>query len=164
MSADTIVNAAEKAWKIFEDNAPSEEITRTTANAVPQVQDWQSLSGARGPMWIRQAWHRYCAWPFDDYIVAEFTYELRWEYGATYHSGGLFIPNIWLTVPAYDVFWGQHIYLSMTVHNPTNASNTPNAPLARVPVTISGTARNSLRDLHIEWSYIIYGDGRWEQG
>jgi hypothetical protein len=164
MSIDTIVNFAEKAWKVFEDNAPSEDLSRSTANAVPDVTDWQALSGARGPMWIRRVWRRECAWPLDDYIVAEFTYDLKWEYGARYQGGGLFIPNIWLEVPAYDVFWGQHIYLSMTVHNPTNASNTPNAPLARVPVTISGTARNSLRDLHIEWTWLLYGDGRYERG
>jgi hypothetical protein len=161
MSVDTIVNTALSVWKVFEDNAPSEEITRSTANAVPKVDDWQDLQGSKS-MWISQYFARECAWPFDDYIVADFTFRLRWDYAATYRGGGAFIPNIWLEVPSYDVFWGQHIFLSMTVRNPTNASTVKNAPLARVPVTIAGTARNSMRDLHVEWSFVIYGDGRWE--
>jgi hypothetical protein len=164
MSADTIVNVAKAAWDVFKDDAPSADISGSTANAVPKVDDWQDLQGTRGPMWVRESWQRMCAWPMDDYIVAEFSFYLKWDYGATYHGGGAFIPNIWIEVPSYDIFWGQHIFLSATVHNPTNASTIPNAPLARVPVTISGTARNSLRDLHIEWSYNLYGDGRFERG
>lgn len=163
MSADTIVNLAKGAWKVFEDDAPSAEITSSTANAVPQVTDWQALHGTRGPMGLRQSWRRFCAWPFEDYIVAEFTFQLKWDYGATYRGGGEFIPNLWIEVPAYDIFWGQHIYLSLVVHNPTNASTVANAPLARVPVTIAGTAQTRLRDLHIEWGFVVYGDGRWEQ-
>jgi hypothetical protein len=165
MSADTIVNLAKFGWKIIEDNAPSADITAasSTANAVPQVDDWQTLVGARGPMWIRLPWQRMAAWPMDNYIVAEFTVDLKWEYGATYRGGGAFIPNLWIEVPKYDIFWGQHINLEIIVRNPTNA-NTPEAPLARVPVTISGTASTMLRDLHIEWSFILYGDGRYEQG
>jgi hypothetical protein len=163
MSVDTIVNVAKSAWKVFEDNAPSAEITSSTANAVPQVTDWQDLQGSRGPMSTGMTWMRECRWPFDDYIVAEFTFRLKWDYGATYHGGGLFIPNLWIDVPSYDIFWGQHIYLSMTVHNPTNASTTPNAPLARVPITISGTAKNYVRDLHIEWGFVVYGNGQWER-
>jgi hypothetical protein len=163
MSVDTIINAAQSVWKVFEGNAPSAEITSSTANAVPKVDDWQDLQGSKGPMWLRQGWQRNCAWPFDDYIVADFTFLLKWDYGATYRGGGAFIPNLWIEVPAYDIFWGQHISLSMTVHNPTNASTVRNAPLARVPVTIAGTAKNTLRDLHIEWGFVVYGDGRWEQ-
>lgn len=164
MSVNDIVNAAKTSWEIFKADAPSADLPTLTANAVPQVDDWTSLSGARGPMWIRHHWWRECAWPLDDYIVAELTFLLKWEYGATYRGGGLFIPNIWIEVPKYDIFWGQHLELTMTVHNPTNASSTPNAPLARVPVTVAGTARNALRDLHLEWSYVLYGDGRFEQG
>src|SRR5690242_16242695 len=103
MSAEEIFNAAKNVWKIIEDNAPSEEITKSTACAVPQVTDWQTLQGTRGPMWIRMPWQRMAAWPFDDYIVAEFTVALKWEYGATYRGGGAFIPNIWIEVPSYDI-------------------------------------------------------------
>jgi hypothetical protein len=78
-------------------------------------------------------------------------------------GGGLFIPNLWIEVPQYDIFWGQHLDLQLMTRNPTNVSTTPGAPLARVPVTIAGTARNGLRNLHVEWGFNVFGDGRWEQ-
>ena len=162
MSADEIVNMAKAAWKVFEDGAPSGDIAASTASAVPHVTDWQSLMGARGPMSLRWSWTRMCAWPFEDYIVAEVKFALKWEYGATYRGGGNFIPNLWLEIEDYDIFWGQHIYLQLTARNPSNVGSAT-APLARLPVTIAGTARNGLRDLHMEWGFTVYGDGRWEK-
>ena len=94
MSAEDIVNAAKLAWKIFEDGAPSGDIAASTASAVPDVTDKFSLSGTRGPMSLRLYWSRMAAWPWDDYIVADITILLKWEYGATYRGGGLFIPNL----------------------------------------------------------------------
>lgn len=163
MSADTIVNTAKAAWEVFKDNAPSAELATATANAVPQVDDWQSLVGARGPMRVRGYWSRRCAWPFDDYIVADFTFLLKWDYFATYRGGGAFIPNLWLEVPSYDIFWGQHLDLRLITRNPTN-DGTATAPIARLPVTISGTASNVVCNLHVEWSFVVYGDGRCEVG
>ncbi|KQP66419.1 MULTISPECIES: hypothetical protein [Nocardioides] len=162
MSADMVVNVAKAAWEVFKDGAPSGEITSSTANAVPQVDDWQTLAGARGPMAIRGHWERLCAWPFEDYVVADFTFLLKWDYAATYRGGGAFIPNLWLEVPSYDIFWGQHLDLRLTVRNPTNAG-TPQAPLARLPVTIAGTASNGLRNLHVEWGLTVFGDGTWQE-
>jgi hypothetical protein len=162
MSADEIVNVAKAAWEVIKDGQPSTEITSSTANAVPQVGDWQSVEGARGPMWVRRQWQREAAWPADNYVVADFTFVLKWDYGATYHGGGAYIPNLWIEVPEVDCFWGQHLDIRLTVHNPTNAGSRE-APLARLPVTIAGSATNWLRDLHVEWGFVVYGDGNWEE-
>ncbi|MDP9465017.1 MAG: hypothetical protein M3P52_10360, partial [Actinomycetota bacterium] len=58
MSADTIVNAAKLAWEVIKDGKPSAEISSSTANAVPEVDDWQSLTDTRGPNSYRMKYNR----------------------------------------------------------------------------------------------------------
>ena len=48
MSVSDIVNMAQAGWKIIEDGKPSAQISGSTCNAVPHVDDWQSLSAPQG--------------------------------------------------------------------------------------------------------------------
>jgi hypothetical protein len=163
MSAGDIVNMAETAWKIIEGGKPSSQINSSTANAVPDVDDWQSISGARGPktIWMRR-WNQ-VGWPFDDYINVDFTINLRFEYGATYRGGGLFIPNIYVEVPECFVGWRYDVDIDIHVHNPSNGNESnPAAPVARVPVSISGTIGNDFWNDRVEWGVLLSGSGHWE--
>ena len=62
---------------------------------MPHVDDWKSLVGSQGPktIWMRRS--NRVGWPFDDYVNVDFQIDLKFEFGATYHGGGAFIPNIY---------------------------------------------------------------------
>jgi hypothetical protein len=160
MSAKDIVNMAESVWKIIDSGRPSSEINGKTANAVPQVDDWQALQSPKGPKnwWANP--HRRVSWPFDDYVTVDCWIYLKWEYGATYKGGGAYIPNIWIEVPQCYVGWKSSLDVDLRVHNPTN-DGTDTAPIARVPISVSGTLTNPLRSDRIEYSLIIWGNGNW---
>jgi hypothetical protein len=168
VSADVIQNAAKAAWAVIKDGEPSVEINGSTANAVPQVDDWQALAGTRGPMTpARIYWKKPVKWPLDDYVFVEFTILLRFEYGATYRGAGLFIPNIWVEVPACYAGWSWDVNIGITVRNPSNANPTqpgmPPAPIARIPVTISGSVSTYEHFHHVEWGYTLFGNGYWQR-
>ncbi|SRR5216683_3002457 len=159
MSWADVINAAQSAWKIIEDGKPSAAIGSNTCNAVPQVNDWQNLSGAQGPN--RLLWRLQYTNGFGiDVVLIRF--ELKWEYAARYNNGGAFIPNCWLHVPQCDVKWGYNVNLTLQARNPTNAGSAT-APNARLPLTISGSVTTPFWTDNQQWDFTLYGDGRWEQ-
>lgn len=162
MSAADVVNMAQTVWKIIEDGKPVTNINSSTANAVPQVNDWQSLRGSQGPSTIWMKRYNRVGWPFDDYVNVEFEIDLKFEYGATYHGGGLFIPNIYVEVPTCFVGWRYTVDVDIHVHNPTNAGS-DTAPIAKVPVSITGSMGNPFWSSRIEWGFTLYGNGNWER-
>lgn len=162
MSWEHVINAASAAWKVIENGAPSSEIQGNTANAVPDVSDWSSLVNSNQPRKLTWSYSR-------DNVTGLFTavdvrFELFWEWGATYHGGGAFIPNLWISVPRCDLTWGQNMDITLTARNPTNKNAAdPSRPIARLPVTISGTHHNFLESNHIEWNFLLEGDSNWTQ-
>jgi hypothetical protein len=163
MSADTIINAAKAAWDVIKDGKPTAEIGDSTANAVPQVTDWMSLTDAQGPGVYRMYKHVSFLWPLDDYDHVQFAILLKWDYGARYKGGGAFIPNVWVEVPECFVGFPWDVNISLTAHNPTNAGSA-SAPLARLPVTVKGTVSSGAELRHVEWGFILFGDGSSSTG
>lgn len=162
MSADTVINAAKFAWEIIKDGKPSASIDDSTANAVPDVPNWTDLTDSRGPNTRKMHYSISYVWPFDDYVHAEFDILLKFNYGARYNGGGVFIPNLWIEVPNCFVGWGWSADIGITVRHPTNVGQ-PGAPVAALPVTIKGTVSSPLESYHVEWGFTAYGTGAVEQ-
>ncbi|MGZ6986617.1 MAG: hypothetical protein ACXVKP_17100 [Ilumatobacteraceae bacterium] len=158
MSADTIANLAKLAWEVITDGKPSADIFNSTANAVPQVEDWQSLTETRGPNSYRMFYHRAYLWPFDDCDHVQLQILLKWEFGARYKGGGAFIPNIWVEVPECFVGFGWDANISFAAQQPTNAGSDV-APHARIPVTLMGTVSSGSELHHVEWGFVLFGSG-----
>ena len=160
MSWEHVVNLAEAGWKVVEENKPSADLDRSTANAVPEVDDWQALTGTQGP--ARLVWR----YRFVNYLgetAVDIQFDLKWEYAARYRGGGAFIPNCWLSVPTCDVHWMFSVDLALQARNPTNAG-TDAAPNARLPISVYGTVSYGpfWTDNH-QWDFTLYGNGQWEQ-
>lgn len=162
MSADTIVNLAKLGWDIIKAGEPAADISSSTANAVPDVDDWQSLTDSRGPNVLRMYYSRSFVWPLDDYDHVQLEILLKWDYGSRYRGGGAFIPNVWIEVPTCFVGFGWDADLSVITRNPTNAGSVE-APHARLPVTIRGVVSSGLEHHHVEWGYVLFGSGAYER-
>jgi hypothetical protein len=160
-----VKNAGEAAWAVIKDGEPSAEVATARANAVPQVDDWQNLTtGFYSPKSIRISYD----WPvnipswFGSYVYVEFTILLKFDYGARYKGGGAFIPGIWVEVPnAYDG-WSWHTNIDVRFQTPTNANAAdPSRPIARIPVSVSGTVHTYEHHQRLEWGFTLYGNGAW---
>lgn len=163
MTHSELFNAGATTWQVIERGAPAAAIWSTTANAVPVVDDWQNLSGAHGPAAITlRRWTR-TWWPFPGDVTVDFTVVVRFEYGARYRGGGLFIPNLYVEVPECSVGWRYDVDVDITVGTPENA-NTEDAPIARVPITIRGVVFNDFWSDSVDWSLTLWGDGSWMRG
>ena len=148
------------AWTVIKDGEPSIDIKTARASVVPQVDDWQALAGTRGPKTTWISWKKPVSWPFQDYVFVEFEIRLKFDYGATYHGGGAFIPDIRVEVPHCYAGWSWNVDIGLVVHNASNAGTTQ-APIARVPVTISGSVSTYEQTHHVEWGYTLFGNGNW---
>ncbi len=162
MSADTIVNVAKFAWEVIKDGKPAVDISSSSANAVPEVQDWQSLTNTTGPNIYRMKYHAGFMWPLDDYDHVQFEILLKWDFGAHYHGGGAFIPNVWVEVPECFVGWPWNVNIGLSAQHPTNAGQAE-APLARLPVTVKGTVSSGAELEHLEWGFVLFGNGASEK-
>ncbi len=160
MSAGEIVNMLEKGWKLIDDNKPSSSLQTARANAVPNVSDWTALEGAKGPRESRWYIKMTNSLPesWGD-IVVDCDLHLRYTYGATYKGGGLYIPNIWVDIDDSYVAWWHTLELQLIAKDPENAG-TAAAPLARIPITISGKMASPKTSITVQAAFMVWGNGR----
>ncbi|MBA2280941.1 MAG: hypothetical protein M3527_00235 [Actinomycetota bacterium] len=167
MSWEMVQNAAQAAWHVIKDGEPHQEISTHRANAVPAVDDWQDLgTGFYSPKKIRMTYE----WPVNvpefmgRYVYVDAEILLRFDYGATYKGGGAFIPSIWLEVPQAYTGWSWNLDIDVRFQPPTNANpGDRSRPIARIPVTVSGTVSTYEHRQHLEWGFTLYGNGSWVQ-
>ncbi|MDT4994225.1 MAG: hypothetical protein QOH97_4117 [Actinoplanes sp.] len=156
---EALANIASGAWHVIESNKPSHSLASNTCNAVPAgVSDpVNGLTGAQGPNSVTWALRSENAFSVD---VVDIAFDLRWEFGARYHGGGAFIPNCYLYVPRCSVLWGFEVDVQLHVHNPTNAG-TESAPIARLPLTITGTVNSLIKSESVQWDFALFGNGEY---
>ncbi len=155
---DMVVNTGAEAWYVVESGKPSTELDQSYCSALPQLDDWTALSAGQGAN--RILWRlRYTNALGLDVVLASF--ELKWEYGARSGGSGAFIPSCWLQVPHCDVLWGYSADIALHAHQPSMAG-TENAPVARLPVTISGSVTTPFWTDPVRWDYTLFGDGHYE--
>lgn len=155
MTASEIVNTAQAGWKVIEQGRTSSALATGRANAVPHVEDWQSLTDVRGPQEV--AWRLHYANGFGQDVV-DIWFVMRFDHSARYRGGGGFIDNMWLDVPACNVLWGYNIDFQLYTQPPENHGS-ETAPVACLPVTISGSISTPLWTDTKQWSFALFGNG-----
>jgi hypothetical protein len=159
MSDDALSNVASAAWHVIESNKPSSSLASNTCNAVPAaLRDFSALTGAQGPNSVTWRLTMENAFSID---VVDIAFDLRWEYGARYKGGGAFIPNCYLYVPKCEVLWGFDVNVQLHVHNPSNAGS-ETAPMARLPLTISGSVSSLVNTHSLQWDFVLFGNGSYQ--
>jgi hypothetical protein len=157
-----IATIASTAWRIIEDGKPSASLASQHCTAVPEgdTDPVTHLTGAQGPNRITWRLKKENLYGID---VVDIAFDLRWEYGARYRGGGAYIPNCYLYVPQCDVLWGFDVNIQIHVHNPSNAG-TETAPIARLPLTISGAVSSPVNTNSVQWDFVLYGNGQYQIG
>ena len=158
MSATSVVNRGSSDWDAINDGKPSADIRGEAANAVPDVDDWQSLVSPYRPNVMTINYKHQFKWPLDDYESVHFTIELKWEFGARYREGGAFIPKVWVDVPECFVVWPWTANLRLWVGNLSNFGQ-PAAPLASIAVIFKGAVTSFDTSDNVQWTYLLYGNG-----
>ncbi|GAA0815843.1 hypothetical protein [Spirilliplanes yamanashiensis] len=159
MSDDGIANVASAAWHVIESGKPSASLASNTCNAVPAgiADPLHSLTGAQGPNSL--VWRLRQENGFGVEVV-DISFDLRWEFGARHRGGGAYIPNCYLYVPRCTVLWGFTVDVQVHVHNPTNGG-TETAPVARLPLTVSGSVSSLVNTHSVQWDFVLFGDGQY---
>jgi hypothetical protein len=155
-----VVNIASTAWHVIESSKPSFSLASNSCNAVPAgvADPAGTLTGAQGPN--RVAWFLQVENAFTDAVV-DITFDLRWDYGARWDGGGAFISNCYLYVPRCSVLWGFEVDVQIYVDGPSNAG-TETAPIARLPLTITGSVQSLVNNHTVRWDLVLFGNGGYE--
>jgi hypothetical protein len=156
---EVMTNIGSGAWHVIEANKPSSSLASNVCNAVPDgvTDPMTELTDARGPNSFVWRMKMENAFSMD---VVDISLDLRWDYGARLDSGGAYIPICYLYVPWCNVLWGVTVDVSLYVHQPTNAG-TATAPMARLPLTVSGTISTLVSVQSYQWDFELFGDGSY---
>jgi hypothetical protein len=163
MSFDEIVNHGSSSWKLVTGGQISPDVAACSANAVPNVNDWQSLTGLRPAHQIIRRFLAPWYWPLDNHFHVEITVVVYWQPGGRYRGAGAFIPNIWAVVEKAEIGMGWGADFSISIHRPTN-EGTSRAPVAAVPITLQGEITSGLVSRRKASNFLILGTGDYENG
>ncbi len=160
--SDAVATIASTAWQVIESGKPSASLASQHCNAVPAgiTDPVSALTDAQGPNRLTWRLKMENAFTVD---VVDIAFDLRWEFGARYHGGGAFIPNCYLYVPQCSVLWGFDVNIGIHVHNPSNAG-TESAPVARLPLTVSGSVSSLVNSHSVQWDFVLFGNGQYHVG
>jgi len=151
-----VANVASTAWHVIESNKPSPSMATNSCNAVPAgVSDPFSSLGPNRLTWRLRLENAFTV------DVVDIEFDLRWEYGARHSGGGAYIPNCYLYVPTCSVLWGFEVNAQIHVHHPTNAG-TDTAPIARLPLTVSGAVSSLVGTHGVRWDFDLFGNGAYQ--
>jgi hypothetical protein len=155
-----LANNGSTAWHVIEAGKPSASLASNACAAIPgdATDPWHDLTDARGPntlVWQLSQTNEYGV------DVVDVAFGLRWEYGARFAGGGAYIPICYLYVPRCNIGWGYTLDVSLNVHDPVNAG-TDGAPVARLPLTMTGTVGSLLGSEPVRWDFTLDGDGAYQ--
>ena len=158
--SDGVANVASAAWHVVEMSRPSPSLASNTCNAVPAgiAEPAHSLTHTQGPNSVPWTVTMRNGFGID---VVDVSFDLHWDFGAQYRGRGAYIPNCYLYVPQCTVRWGFDVDVQIHVDHPTNAG-TERAPVARLPVTISGAVSSLIGTNTLQWDFVLFGDGSYQ--
>ena len=154
-----IANIASASWRLVESGKPSASLVSNACTALP-AGDPYAVTAPQGPNSVVWRLRKSNGFGLD---VVDVLFDLRWEFGARYRGGGAYIPNCYLNVPRCNVLWGFTVDVHIAVHNPVDGGD-GGAPLACLPLTVSGTVTSLVGAEPVQWDFVLYGDGSYRAG
>jgi hypothetical protein len=161
MSVDDIVNQGAASWNLITDNVPNSGLSSLSANAVPDVPDWNTISKGKLASWTHSFQRRFGPGGPSDQFAIDIEWRLRWEYGSQYKGGGLFIRSFWTEVPKVDVKQGYRMSVAFQTGHPRN-EGPKDWPSAIMGIQISAGVVTPRWHKDEVWRYFLHANGNLE--
>lgn len=149
----------EAAWTVLKDGKPSISGKAASFGAIPAKAEWTELTGARGGSSPVKIFTPGALWGNNVDIQAT----IHFQYGATFHGGGAYLPSITVEPTHVYVAWGFTVNLDVQMAGPWNAG-TDRAPIAAVRATLTANISTLLRSDTLVVALEIHGDGSLTPG
>jgi len=163
MSWTDIVNKGTSSWWIVQNNQPAG--TGSFCNAVPDVDDWNTLSDGKqtGYGFPLKRTVKPVPGLFDvELSVIDIEFTLRWEYGNQYRNQGMFLRTIWTDVSKCNVLDGFDVSISFACSDPwnDNPNGKPPWPAAMINLQMDVQIRTpKWQKTHDKWKYYLQYNG-----
>ncbi len=160
---DVVKTIGEGAWGLVVSNQKLANLTQKKVNAVPNVQDWQSIAGARGPEEVPLSYEQ--SWYYTSEDTTRCHVRVYWMHSATYQGRGAYIPEAWVDVIDVDPTWWTFapdnvLNVNVEAHGPYNAG-TPEDPIAQLVMAVTFDERSAVGEQETRTHHVtIFGDGR----
>ena len=158
VSIDSIVNIAEKLWKIVEANKPVVGIDSKYAVAYPQG----ITSASQLNSWSRPKVSSYAFYAENLYggVMINCRYKVAFSYNGRYKSTGRYLTAVAVIPEVAEVAWGYKFFMSAAVPDSTITNvGTSSAPVAAMQLKLSWKMSSVLKEMDGTSVYYIQGDG-----
>lgn len=158
---DAVINLALRVWEIIQQGKPSFTATTNNANALPE--------GARSA-WDLQGWAKtpkvavYKIRFLNSFNaeVGHFAFRLIFTYGGSVMGKGRYLSSVKIVPYTVNVPWGCKLDAKVDVMN-TVAIGDPRNPTAQMELMISHELSSWVRTLSGSQSFIVKGDGSYQE-
>jgi hypothetical protein len=134
MSWEHVVNKGVSSWNIITSNQPNPALSSAFCNAVPDVDDWNTLSDRNTSSWMTPLKKTIPILPPITNIeipAIDIEWRLWYQYGNQYRGRGMFLKGIWTEVLKCDVYWGFDVSVGFQCSDPWNDNTShPDWPAA----------------------------------
>jgi hypothetical protein len=159
--ADKITLIGGRIWSFIKDNQPTDEVSATTADALPgELRNPSILTGWSAPQ-VRQFRVVYTNYYGID--VVDFTYQVAYTYGGRIQGKkGYYLTNVQVKPGQLKVLWGFHFDFSGGALKALNVG-TQQDPVAGIELSARWRVHSVLLTLASSESFFLKGNGRFER-
>jgi hypothetical protein len=158
----SIINIANKIWKIIKENAPVVESETKYAAAVPEgASSPNQLCEWKGPKTYE---YRFSAKNLYGGEVVSVSYKVVFSYGGKFDGKGAYLTGVTVVPGAVNVSWGYKLFMSAFVPDTTITNiGTYEDPKAAMQLKLSSKISTPLKEWDGNSVYLINGGGELKE-
>lgn len=160
-TVDTIVNIADKSWRILKDGTPEVNANLKYATAVPGgVKSWTQLSG-----WNRPVFKTYTT-AYKNLLgmdVIKYKLMVRYTANGSYNGKGKYLTAVGMELLEHTLLWGFNLSVEASVPDATIINiGTPKDPVASLSLIARIRVWSPIKSHAITDTFLIEGNGNFE--
>jgi hypothetical protein len=161
MTWTNIVNKGQSQWVVIQSNQPNSALANTYCNAVPDVDDWASLSDNKTLGSTINLQRKGKVRDGSESLVVDVAVRLWYQYGNQYKKRGMFLKTIWTEVQRCDVQPGFEVAMNFFCSDPWNDNtSTPDWPAAMINIGFNAAVKTKKWEKPVEkWRYLLMYNG-----
>lgn len=152
-----IVGIFIKAWDLIQKNKAVANVETKSASALPLIagKNWTALTGWKPEKGIKFTLEIENAYGMK---TVDLEYQVRLEYGGSYHGKGLYIASARVIPTRVKVLWGYNLDMKANVASILNVGTEKN-PVGQIALDVSYSYGTILKTNQAIQSYVFRADG-----